>query len=147
MRAARPRWTRQARRARVGGIVIRNVWPRLPIGAVTPPDPLRERAAGVEEAVRFMGQRQGWPRRAEAPGRASRLASRAERSASAPRRLTRTLCPAAPRRRRGGARAGAALKLVDLSEQVMAKCSGTEAAQNLHSQFHHCEIKKYSVKT
>ena len=58
--------------------------------------------------------RQGWPRRAEAPSLASRLAPRAERSASAPRRLgasglTGTLCPAALRCRRGGARAGAAL--------------------------------------
>ena len=50
-----------------------------------------------------------------APSQASRLAPRAEslRSASAPRRLgasgqTRILCPAAPRCRRGGARAGAA---------------------------------------
>ena len=58
--------------------------------------------------------RQGWPRRAEAPSLASRLAPRAERSASAPRRLgasglTGTLCPAALRCLRGGARAGAAL--------------------------------------
>ena len=42
--------------------------------------------------------------------------------------LTRALCPAAPRCRRGGARAGAALERVGLSEEVMAKCSVTEAS-------------------
>ena len=66
-------------------------------------------------AVRpWRGSEQGWPRLAEAPSRASRLAPGAERSASAPLRLcasglTRTLCPAAPRCLRGGARACAAV--------------------------------------
>ena len=71
--------------------------------------PWRARQADVREA------RQG----AE-PGLAPRASGRKVRLGAS--NLTRTLCPAAPRRRLGGARAGATLQrvTVDLSEQAMA---------------------------
>ena len=62
----------------------------------------------------------GWAeaRRGAELGLAPRASDRKERLGASG--LTRTVCPAAPRRRRSGARPGAALQHVHLSEQVMA---------------------------
>ena len=57
-------------------------------------------------------------RRGAELGLAPRASDRKERLGASG--LTRTVCPAAPRRRRSGARPGAALQHVHLSEQVMA---------------------------
>ena len=98
--------------------------------------PWAERRVGDRYRGQLESWGQGWPRRAEAPSRASRLAPQAERSASG---LARTWhCAharvfAAVPRRRGRLRRAAAWCRVRVSEQKTAQCSEMDSCAKLFS--------------